>query len=119
MRERACDTKAMKGQGVISQRREDRHAQFSELSINYEGAVEDVSVRTPDISPGGMFIHTSREFPEGAVLKLRFRLSRTRHLIEARAEVRYCLRRVGVGVEFVEIGPESVRAIQQEISNEG
>jgi hypothetical protein len=81
----------------------------------YEGFEEDVLVRPPDLSPHGMFINTSHEYPEGAVLKLRFRLSRTRVLIETRCEVRYCLKGVGVGVEFVSISPESVRAIEEEM----
>jgi hypothetical protein len=62
-----------------------------------------------------MFINTAKLFPEGAVLKLRFRLSRSGVLIQARCEVRYCLKGVGVGVEFVDISPEFVRAIEDEI----
>jgi hypothetical protein len=84
----------------------------------YEGFEEDVCVRPPDLSPHGMFINTCTEYPQGAVLKLRFRLSRTGVVIETRGEVRYCLRGVGVGVEFVAIPPESVRAIEDEIGVE-
>jgi hypothetical protein len=62
-----------------------------------------------------MFVNTSTELPEGAVLKLRFRLSRSGVLIQTRCEVRYCLRGVGVGVEFLDMTPESVRAIEEEI----
>jgi len=96
-------------------RRDARHPQLSELSMIYEGFEEDVRVRPPDLSPHGMFINTSNDYPEGAVLKLRFRLSRTRIVIETRCEVRYCLRGVGVGVEFLAISPESVKAIEHEI----
>jgi PilZ domain-containing protein len=96
-------------------RRDVRYPQLTELSMIYEGFEEDICVRPPDISPHGMFINTSTEYPQGAVLKLRFRLSRTSVLIEARCEVRYCLRGVGVGVEFVDISPEAVRAIEDEI----
>jgi hypothetical protein len=96
-------------------RRDLRYPQLSELSMIYEGFEEDICVRPPDISPHGMFINTRTEYPEGAVLKLRFRLSRTGIVIQTRCEVRYCLRGVGVGVEFVAIAPESVRAIEEEI----
>jgi hypothetical protein len=96
-------------------RRHARHPQLTELSMIYEGFEEDVRVRPPDISPHGMFINTSNEYPQGAVLKLRFRLSRTRIVIESRGEVRYCLKGVGVGVEFVDISPECVQAIEDEI----
>ena len=96
-------------------RRDARYPHLSELSMIYEGFEEDISVRAPDLSPHGMFINTRTEYPEGAVLKLRFRLTRTGVVFETRCEVRYCLRGVGIGVEFVAIAPESVRAIEEEI----
>jgi hypothetical protein len=98
-----------------SARRDTRYPQLCELSMIYEGFEEDVSVRPPDLSPHGMFINTRTDYPQGAILKLRFRLARSRVLVETRCEVRYCLRGVGVGVEFVAISPESVRAIEEEI----
>jgi hypothetical protein len=49
-------------------------------------------VRPPDLSPHGMFVNTKTEYPQGAVLKLRFRLSRTGTVIQTRGEVRYCLK---------------------------
>lgn len=96
-------------------RRDVRYPQLSELSMIYEGFEEDICVRPPDLSPHGMFINTSTEYPEGAVLKLRFKLARTKVEIQTRCEVRYCLKGVGVGVEFVAIPAESVRAIEDEI----
>jgi PilZ domain len=96
-------------------RRDARYPQLSDLSMIYEGFEEDICVRPPDLSPHGMFINTSTEYPQGAVLKLRFRLSRTGVAIQTRCEVRYCLKGVGVGVEFVGISPESVQAIENEI----
>jgi hypothetical protein len=88
---------------------------LSELSVIYEGFSEDICVRPPDLSPRGMFINTREEYPEGAVLKLRFRLVRSGVVIETRGEVRYCLKGVGVGVEFFGITPEAARAIEEEI----
>jgi hypothetical protein len=96
-------------------RRDARYSYVSELSMIYEGFEEDIHVRPPDLSPHGMFINTRTEYPEGAVLKLRFKLARTGVVIETRCEVRYCLKGVGVGVEFLAIPPESVRAIEEEI----
>jgi hypothetical protein len=96
-------------------RRDVRHPKLSELSMIYEGFEEDICVRPPDLSPHGMFINTGTEYPQGAILKLRFRLSRSGVLVQTRCEVRYCLKGVGVGVEFVGISPESVRAIEDEI----
>jgi len=91
------------------------YAHFSELSYSYEGKIEEVPIRPPDVSVQGMFIQTGRHFPDGAVLKVRFRLARSRYEVQARAEVRYCLPGVGVGVEFVEISAEARQAIENEL----
>ena len=93
-----------------------RIATLRELSVTYEGYSEDVALRPPDISTRGMFINTSCNFPEGAVLNVRFRLGQTGAEINTRAEVRYCLPGVGVGIEFVDISEEAVRAIEDEIT---
>jgi hypothetical protein len=85
------------------------------ISLNYEGHSEDVVARPPDVSPHGMFVNTSRCFPEGAVLNLTFLLALSGVEIQTRCEVRYRLRGVGVGVEFVGITPDSVRKIEREI----
>ena len=102
----------------VTIRQDIRYPQLCELSMNYEGTTEDVSVRPPDLSPHGMFINTRSDYPEGSVLKLRFRLSRTGVLVQTRCEVRYCLKGVGIGVEFVDVTPEITRAIEEEISTQ-
>jgi hypothetical protein len=96
-------------------RQDVRYPQLSELSMIYEGFTEDIVLRAPDLSSHGMFINTGKEFAEGSVLKLRFRLSRSGILVQTRCEVRYCLKGVGVGVEFVGISTESARAIEEEV----
>jgi hypothetical protein len=98
-----------------ARRRDGRSSHLSELSMIYEGFAEDISVRPPDLSPHGMFVNTREEYPEGAVLKLRFRLAHSGVMIETRGEVRYCLKGVGVGIEFFGITAEAVRAIEEEI----
>jgi PilZ domain len=92
-----------------------RFSSLCELSVSYEGHSEDVATRPPDISTRGMFINTSRTFPEGAVLNVSFRLALSGVLIRSRCEVRYCLPGVGVGVEFIDISPDDVRAIEYEV----
>jgi hypothetical protein len=103
------------GKSNSSVRQDDRVPQFSELSMIYEGCTENIAARSPDLSPHGMFVSTAKEFPEGAILKLRFRLSRSGIMVKTRCEVRYCLKDVGLGVEFLEISPEFVQAIENEI----
>ncbi len=82
-------------------REEQRLPHLRNLSLMYEGYSEVVSLRPPDISLRGMFINTDRRYPEGAVLKLHFRLTRSGADVVARSEVRYCIPGVGVGVEFI------------------
>ena len=96
-------------------RQYDRATTHHDLSIVYEGRAERLLTRVPDVSPRGMFINTGRRFPEGAVLKIEFRLTRSGYQVQARAEVRYCLPEVGVGVEFVEISAEAQQAIADEL----
>lgn len=92
-----------------------RFSSLVDLSVSYEGHSEDIVTRPPDISTRGMFINTMRTFPEGAVLNVKFRLALSGHEVHSRAEVRYCLPGVGVGVEFIDISRESVQAIEREI----
>lgn len=95
----------------------ERFAAYRGLNLVYEGRSEVMEVRAPDISPKGMFIHIPRQFPEGAVIKVEFWLSRSGHRVQARAEVRYCLPGVGIGVEFVDITDIDKDAIENEINN--
>lgn len=96
-------------------RRHARHPAYRDLEIVYEGYSERIPSRPPDLSARGMFINTTQQFPEGAVLKLSFLLGRSSREIKARGEVRYCLPGVGVGVEFIDISPECQQAIEKDL----
>jgi hypothetical protein len=97
------------------ERSSDRMTSHHDLELYYEGRSEALPTRVPDISPDGMFINVARHFPEGAVVRVRFMLTRTNYEVKARAEVRYCLDGVGIGVEFVEITDEARDAIRAEL----
>ena len=86
-----------------------------EITVTYEGQNERTVVKAPDLSVNGMFISTSRRFPEGAVLNLQFRMAVTNAVVRTRCEVRYCLPGVGVGVEFIGIEPNAQRDIEREL----
>lgn len=101
---------------VFGLRRVDRFPHLQELRLTYEGRSEMIIVRPPDISPVGMFINTPEHFHEGAVLKLQFRLTRSGHEVSTRAEVRFCLPGVGIGIEFINILEKHARAIENEIA---
>jgi hypothetical protein len=96
-------------------RGDQRYSVISDLSIAYEGNGQEIHLHTPDISPRGMFVHTALNLPEGAVVRVKFRLRRSNVEVDARSEVRYCLPGVGVGVEFVQISEEAQRAIEEEL----
>ncbi|MGB6498899.1 MAG: PilZ domain-containing protein, partial [Candidatus Acidiferrum sp.] len=87
-----------------------------EIAIAYEGQDEQIVVKPPNLSKRGMFINTSRSFPEGAVLNLRFSLVLTGAEIQTRSEVRYCQPGVGVGVEFIGLPAEAMKMIEREIA---
>jgi len=96
-------------------RREARIQQLSDVHLTFEGRGSEIPIRTPDLSPHGMFVNTSTHFPEGAIVNLRFRLTHSNLEVQTRGEVRYCLPGIGIGVEFVEIGVEAAQAIEKEL----
>jgi PilZ domain len=97
-------------------RRASRVHCLREITLTYEGQNERIFVKAPDLSASGMFISTSRPFAEGTVLNLRFRLAVTNAEVHTRGEVRYCLPGVGVGVEFIGIGPQAAKDIARELA---
>jgi len=96
-------------------RREARIQQLSDVHLTFEGRGSEIPIRTPDLSPHGMFVNTSTHFPEGAIVNLRFRLTHSNLEVQTRGEVRYCLPGIGIGVEFVGLGAEAIQAIEKEV----
>ena len=84
-----------------------RYQMPSDLSVNYEGTSEEIAIELPDVSTRGMFIPTSRVFPIGSVLKIRFRLPRCNFQVNVRAEVRHCSPG-GIGVEFLRVSSDEI-----------
>jgi hypothetical protein len=83
--------------------------------MSFEGGGCEIPIRPPDLSLHGMFVNTSTHFPEGTIVNLRFRLTQSNLEVQTRGEVRYCLPGIGIGVEFVGLGAESIRAIEKEL----
>ena len=92
-----------------------RRQMLDALSIVYEGRTEEIQVHLPDLSTRGLFIPTLRLFPIGSILKVQFRLPRSNFQVRTRAEVRHVIPDSGIGVEFMELSPEAIRAIESEI----
>ena len=96
-------------------RSEPRLQHVSDLHLMYEGEICEIPVRPPDLSVHGMFVNTTTHFPEGAVIKLRFRLTGSNVEVQTRCEVRYCLPGTGIGVEFVGLEADAAQAIESEL----
>jgi hypothetical protein len=86
-----------------------------QIAVQYEGTEERIISRVPDVSTTGMFINTSRQYAEGAVLNLSFCLALSGSEVNVRGEVRYSLPGVGVGVQFVDIPENAIHSIEREI----
>ena len=87
-----------------------------EITVSYEGQDAQIVVKPPNLSARGMFINTSRTFPEGAVLNVRFTLVLTGAEVRTRCEVRYCQAGVGIGVEFIGLPADALKVIEREIA---
>src|SRR5271168_2224413 len=85
-----------------------------QIAVQYEGTDERIISRVPDVSTTGMFINTSRQYTEGAVLNLSFCLALSGLDVQARGEVRYSLPGVGIGVQFIDISENAIHSIEQE-----
>ncbi len=93
-----------------------RYAPYRDLTLVYEGNSIEMPVRVPDLSTKGIFINTGRTFPEGTVIKVRFRLTHSGYEVKVRGEVRYSLQGVGIGVKFIDLSPEAKRSIEEEMA---
>ncbi len=72
-----------------------------------------------DISVGGMFIETMEPLAPGALLKLRFYLDSAEPIAEAKARVVYTVKKLGTGVQFVDISSEARGRIEAYITKSG
>jgi hypothetical protein len=61
-------------------------------------------VRLADLSTDGAFVDARTVLPPGSMANLRFTL--LGHEVTARAEVRYSMPGMGMGLRFVEVSPE-------------
>lgn len=70
--------------------------------VEYKGIGSRLlSTRITDLSTDGAFIDSMLSFPEGSILKLRFRVEPVE--VNVSAEIRYCLPQIGMGVRFLDL----------------
>jgi hypothetical protein len=79
--------------------------------VECEGAgLNRLATRINDLSMTGAFINSLTCYPPGTSLRLRFHIKD--QLIETTAEVRYSMPQVGMGVQFLALGPDQMAALE-------
>jgi len=81
------------------------------IPIAYRVANTISSAVTLNISQGGLAIRTTSPLEVGTTLRVRFRLSTSRFDLESESRVAWSVPRLGMGVEFINLEPESHAAI--------
>ena len=77
--------------------------------FTWEGTTHRTRALT--LGGGGLFVQVAKAIAPDTDLTVRFRPAGHLPVVEARAQVRYCLPGRGVGVEFTEIRPETRQKI--------
>ena len=78
------------------------------------------TVRSTEISVGGMYLEMIQSYPQGAALELRFKLRDTdEEPIQVKAQVLYSHQHVGVGLRFSNLKPEDLKRIEQFVQQAG
>ncbi|MBA3239611.1 MAG: PilZ domain-containing protein [Acidobacteria bacterium] len=85
------------------------------IDVFFDGADLTGVASTQDISPGGLYMNTQAEIPEGALLTLRLPLD-DRDVV-CNAEVIYSNPGRGVGVNFQGLSGEDRTAIERALAN--
>ncbi len=86
------------------------------VDVYFDGADNTAVASTKDISPGGLYMNTQTELPEGGLLTLRLPFEEGDVIVNA--EVVYSNPGLGVGVRFHGLS-EKNRALMQRALDEG
>jgi hypothetical protein len=87
-----------------------RHTLHKSLDCNRR----NVPAQPSSISADTEFKELSIHFPIGAVINLRFRRAASKDQPQVRSEDRYDLTDINLRLEFVDLGPEAIRALEKE-----
>ena len=86
------------------------------IDVYFDGADLTGVAGTKDISPGGLYMNTQAEIPEGAILMLRIPLEG--HDIVCNGEVVYSNPGRGVGVNFQGLSDEDRALLERTLAGE-
>lgn len=92
----------------ISKRRQHRIEQETSVEFAIENGGKTIDATITNLSTGGVFIVTDQKIKPGASIQMRFNVPSRFQEIEARGKVVWQgkrNRKVGIGVEFLEIDP--------------
>ncbi|HZT57124.1 MAG TPA: PilZ domain-containing protein [Pyrinomonadaceae bacterium] len=87
------------------------------IDVFFDGADLTGVAGTQDISPGGLYMNTKAEIPEGSVLTLRIPVG-GRDLV-CNGEVVYSNPSRGVGVNFLGLSDEDRAHLERSLADEG
>jgi len=96
----------------MERRRSRRVSVMADIDYRVDGVVS--SKRIADISEGGVFIDTPVPAEVGTTFRLRFALDGNQ--IEAQGRVAYSQPYIGMGVEFVDLAPQSRLVIRDYVA---
>ncbi|MCA1593978.1 MAG: PilZ domain-containing protein [Acidobacteria bacterium] len=85
------------------------------IDVFFDGADLTGVASTKDISPGGLYMNTQHELPEGALLTLRIPLGERD--VVCNAEVVYSNPGRGVGVRFHGVPEQDRAALEEALAN--
>ena len=93
-----------------------RHAR-KKFVTQIEHETGDFLGSSRDLSVGGMFIETKTPLPEGSSIVLRFHLDDGGPIVLVEAVVRYAIRDLCMGIEFVNLSPTDRNRIEAYVAN--
>ena len=100
--------------GPDDRRRHDRSRLI--VDVFYDGNDSTGVASTKDISPGGLYMNTNANLPEGSVLLVRIPFSNGKQVV-ANAEVVYTNPERGVGLRFQNLTADDRELIEREIGS--
>ena len=87
------------------------------LDVFFDGHDVTGVASTKDISPGGLYMNTQANIPEGAFLMVRIPFSNDVTVV-CNAEVVYSNPGTGVGLQFHDLTDEARATLERELTNE-
>ena len=86
------------------------------VDVFFDGKDATGVASTRDLGPGGLYLNTQADLPQGALLLLRIPFARKQIVVNA--EVVYCNPGRGVGLQFQGLSPEDQALLETGLAGE-